>query len=91
MRGDGGEVVGRVEIGGDALDGDTVLLAVSCRPVLSDTAREDALGTARRFLDELAAGWGVQVAETSGGDGWAAQADGGFNICEEYRVGCANA
>ena len=90
VRGDEREPVGRVEIGGDALEGDTVLLTVTCRPVLSDAAREDALGTARRFLDELAAGWGVQVAAVSSGAGWAAQADGGSRIQEEYRVVCAN-
>lgn len=90
VRGDEREHVGVVEIGGDAPDGDSVLLTVSCHPVLSDAAREDALGTARQFLDELAAGWGVQVAEVSGGDGWAAQADGGSRVRAEYRVVCAN-
>lgn len=90
VRGDERDHVGVVEIEGDAPEGDSVLLTVSCHAALSDAAREDALGTARRFLDELAAGWGVQVAEVSVRAGWAAQADGGARIRAEYRFVCAN-
>ncbi len=86
VRGEERERVGQVEVGGDAPDGDTVVLTVACHPILSDAAREDALGTARRFLDELAAGWGLQVAEVPGGSGWAEQPDGGFHIRLEYHV-----
>ena len=88
--GEAREHVGDVEVGGDAPDGDAVVLTVACRPVLSDAAREDALGTARRFLDELAAGWGLQVAEVAAGSVWSEQPDGDFRIRLEYQVVCAN-
>src|SRR6478735_2903327 len=81
-----GEDVGEVRVSGDGGAGDPVVLTVVCRPVLSDTAREDALGTARRFLDELAAGWGVPLAEAAGGSEWAEEPDGGFRIRLEYQV-----
>lgn len=41
-------------------DGAVVLVA-DLKADLSDAAREDALRTALRFLDELAPGWGVQL------------------------------
>ena len=84
--GEAGEDVGEVRVAGDARAGDRVVLTLACRAVPSDAAREDALGTARRFLDELAAGWGVQVAEATEGGGWAEQPDGGFLIRLEYPV-----
>jgi len=40
-----------------------VVLTAEFKAVLSDAAREDALGTALRFLDELALGWGVHLLE----------------------------
>jgi hypothetical protein len=82
------QTVGELEVGGDAPDGDSAVLTVTCGPSLSDAAREDALGTARRFLAELAAGWGVQVAEEPGGAGWEGKADGGSRIRLAYRVVC---
>ena len=87
---DEGETVGEMIIGGDAPDGDAVTLTLACEAVLSDAARKDALGTARRFLDELAAGWGVQVAELPGGNGWSASPDGGSRVRLDYQVVCAN-
>lgn len=82
--------VGRLEIGGDAPDGDSVVLTVDCRAVLADAEREGALATARRFLDELVAGWGHQVAEVPGAREWEPHADGGHRMRIEYRVVCAN-
>ncbi|VTR96318.1 unnamed protein product [Gemmata massiliana] len=64
----------------------TVRLDVVLRPVLSDAAREDALNTTRRFLDELAGGWGVQLDEGSGTSGLAEQPDGNYRVQIEYRV-----
>ncbi|MDB5310308.1 MAG: hypothetical protein JWO38_4510 [Gemmataceae bacterium] len=90
VRGDEREDVGEVEVGGDAPDGDTVVLMVTCHPALSDAAREDAMNTARRFLDELVAGWGHQVAEVPGDREWAEQPDGGFRIRQECQIICAN-
>jgi hypothetical protein len=90
VRGAERDHVGDAEIGGDVPDGDTIRLTVACHPVLSDAAREDALNTARRFLDEMTAGWGRQVAEVSGGSGWAEQPDGAFRIRLEYQAVCAN-
>jgi hypothetical protein len=90
VRGEESEHVGEVEVGGDAPDGDAVLLSVACLPVLDVAARDDALGAARRFLDELVAGWGMQVAEVPGGNGWAEQPDGRFHVRLEYRIVCAN-
>lgn len=83
------EDVGEVEIGGDAPEGDTALLTVACLPVLSDAAREDALGTARRFLTELATGWGIQLTEVADGAAWVEQPGGESRIRLEYRVVCA--
>lgn len=40
-----------------------VVLSADLKSALSDAAREDALGTVLRFLDELALGWGVQLIE----------------------------
>jgi hypothetical protein len=86
LSGEAGEDVGEVQVAGDARAGDPVVLTVTCGPVLSDSAREDALGTARRFLHELATGWGVPVAEAAGGGGWEEQVDGSSRIRLEYRV-----
>jgi hypothetical protein len=82
--------VGDLEIAGDAPDGDSVILTVTCQPVLSDAAREAALGTARRFLDELAAGWGRQLAEVAVGTGWVEQPGGTWRVLVEYQTVCAN-
>lgn len=90
LRGDEREHVGGVEIGGDAPDGDAITLTVTCHPTLSGDAREEALGTAKRFVDELAAGWGVQVAEMQSGGGWVEQADGNSCIRLGSQVVCAN-
>lgn len=90
VRGEEEETVGRLEIGGDVPDGDSIVLTVDCRPVLADAEREDALGTARRFLDELVAGWGHQVAEVPGAREWVAQEDGVSRMRIEYQVVCAN-
>jgi hypothetical protein len=81
------ENVGDLEISGDAPEGEHLILALTCRPVLSDAAREDALDTARRFLDELAAGWGHQLAEARH-DGWTESADGTFSTRLDYRIVC---
>src|SRR4051794_1021710 len=70
LRGEEREHVGEIEVGGDAPDGDTVVLVVACRPNLLGPMREKALDTARRFVDELVAGWGRQVAEVPGDRGW---------------------
>ena len=40
-----------------------VVLTAEFGALLSDAAREDALATALRFLDELALGWGVHLRE----------------------------
>ena len=85
-----GDRVGDLEIAGDAPDDDSVELTVTCQPVLSDAAREDALSTARRFLDELAAGWGRQLAEVDVGSGWVEQPDGTWRVRVEYQTVCAN-
>jgi hypothetical protein len=90
VRGDEGATVGRLEIGGDGPDGDALVLTVDCRGILADAERESALDTARRFLDELVAGWGHQVAEVPGPREWAPQADGDYRMRIEYQVVCAN-
>ena len=90
VRGEEAETVGRLEIGGDAPDGDSIVLTVDCRAVLADAERESALSTARRFLDELVAGWGHQAAEVSGAREWTQQADGGHRMRAEYQLVCAN-
>jgi hypothetical protein len=64
-----GDHVGSVEVGGKAPTGDTTVLTVTCMPVLSDAAREDALATTRRFLGELVAGWGLKADELRTGPG----------------------
>lgn len=84
------QTAGEIEIGGDAPDGDTAVLTVTCGPSLSDADRAEVLGAARRFLAELAAGWGVQVAEEPGGAGWEGKADGGARARVTYRVVCEN-
>lgn len=40
-----------------------VVLTAEFKAELSDAAREDALNTALRFLDELALGWGTRLTE----------------------------
>jgi hypothetical protein len=85
-RGEEREHVGEIEVGGNAPEGDTVLLSVICLPVLTVALREDALNTARRFLEELVTGWGRQVAEVPEGSGWAEQPDGRFCVRLEYQV-----
>jgi hypothetical protein len=70
------KVVGRLELIGDAPDGDALHLALTCSPDLSDAARQDALDTARRFVDELAANWGRQVVEAAGEPAWEPLPDG---------------
>ncbi|AWM37750.1 hypothetical protein GobsT_42340 [Gemmata obscuriglobus] len=90
VRGEEDVTVGRLEIGGDVPDGDSVVLTVDCRAVLAETERESVLSTARRFLDELVAGWGHQVAEVPGAREWAPQPDGVHRMRIEYQVVCAN-
>jgi hypothetical protein len=87
VRGQEKDHVGDVEITGDAPDGDTVVLSMTCHPVLSDAAREDALGTAHRFVEELAAGWGRAVVEGPAQVRWEGQPDGRFRVRQAYRVG----
>jgi hypothetical protein len=88
VRGPEGDQVGGVEVGGTAPTGDTAVLTVTCLPVLSDAPREDALATARRFLGELVAGWGLKADEVRGGAGeWVEQPDGSSRLREEHRVG----
>jgi hypothetical protein len=89
LRGEEQEHVGEVEIGGDAPDGDEITLSVTCLPTLSGEEREVALGAAKRFVDELASGWGLQVAEMPGG-AWVEQSEGTIRIRLDSRVVCAN-
>ena len=78
--------VGSVEItGADARPGGTLVLTLVCLPVLSDAAREDALATTARFVEELSAGWGLHI-EDGTREEWAEQPDGGFLKRIEYRV-----
>jgi hypothetical protein len=70
------KVLGRLELTGDAADGDTLHLALTCTPDLTDAARQDVLDTARRFVNELAANWGRQAAEAGGEVGWEPLPDG---------------
>lgn len=86
IRGEEREHVGEIEVGADASESDTVLLSVACLPVLTVALREDALDTARRFLEELVAGWGRQIVEEPEGSEWAEQPDGRFLVRLEYRV-----
>ena len=90
LRGEEREHVGEVEIGGDAPDGDAITLTVTCFPTLSGDGREDALGAAKRFVDELASGWGMQVAEMQAGGGWVEQPDGKSGIRLDSQVVSAN-
>lgn len=80
------KVVGRLELAGDAPDGDTLHLTLNCSPDLSDAARQDALDTARRFVDELAVNWGRQATEAGGEPAWEAQADGKVRTRLTYTV-----
>lgn len=89
LRGEEREHVGEVEVGGDAPDGDAVVLTVDCLPTLLGTMREKALDAARRFVDELAAGWGRQVAEVPGGREWEALPGGSSRVRIEYQMTCA--
>lgn len=82
----GEELAGEAEVGGDAPNGDTLVLTVKCQPSLTEVARDELLAAARRFVDELAAGWGVQVDEAGGGGGWAVQPEGGSRAVVEYRA-----
>ncbi len=79
-------VVGLVEVTGDAPDGDTLRLTVTCYPELSDADRGHALDVARRFADELAAGWGRQAAEAADAPGWETLPDGKFRTRLDYSV-----
>jgi hypothetical protein len=78
--------VGEVEVGGNAPDGDAMALTVTCHQALSDEIRAEVLAAARQFMDELAAGWGVQLAEVPGGGGWAEQPDGVSRTRLEFLV-----
>jgi hypothetical protein len=78
-------VVGRVELDGDSA-GDAVHLTITCHQDLSDAARQDALDTARRFVEELAAGWGRQVVEGADVPGWEQLPDGMYRTRLEFAV-----
>ena len=73
-----GERVGDVEVTPPLRD--AVHLDVVLRPTLSDAAREDALNTTRRFLDELALGWGVHLVERPGAGDLQEHPDGCFRV-----------
>ncbi|MBP3957926.1 hypothetical protein J8F10_21950 [Gemmata sp. G18] len=75
--------VGDVEVTPPARD--AVVLDLVLYPTLSDAAREDALNTTRRFLDELALGWGVHLNEGAGARE-EEQPDGKFRVRLEYRA-----
>ncbi len=77
-----GERVGDVEVV-PPLRG-KVVMSVVCYASLSDAARADALTTARRFLDELALGWGVHLVEGSETGGPQEQPDERFIVRLEY-------
>jgi hypothetical protein len=70
LHGPANDLVGDVEIGGGPTADTTVALTVTCAPVLSDAAREDALATARRFLEELVTGWGLAVLDGPADAAW---------------------
>lgn len=79
--------VGAVEItGADARPGGVLTMTVTCLPVLSDAARDDALTTAVRFVEELAAGWGLHLENSPRDAEWDAQPDGSFLQQVQYRV-----
>ena len=82
----GEDLAGEAEVSGNASDGDTLVLTVKCQPSLTEVARDEVLTAARRFVDELAAGWGVQVAEAGGGGDWAVQPEGGSRAVIEFRA-----
>jgi hypothetical protein len=82
-----GARVGDVEITGDAPDGDAVALTMTCDPALSDAAREDALATARRFLEELVSGWGLAVLDGPADAAWEEQPDGRLRARLAFAVG----
>ena len=79
-----GERVGDVEV--IPPNGARVVMTVLLRPVLSDAAREDALDTARRFLDELALGWGAHLVEEARARRSGEEPDGNFRVRLEYRT-----
>jgi hypothetical protein len=66
LRGEEREHVGELEIAEDTPSGITAV-SLFCFANLVGTGREIALGDARRFVDELAAGWGRQLVEAPGG------------------------
>lgn len=86
VRGQEGDHVGDVELAGDAPEGTRLLLTLRCFAVLSDASRDDALATTRRFLDEMATGWGLQVMDDSAEGKWEEQPDGSVRMRNEYRV-----
>ncbi len=71
-----GEQVGDVEV--TPPQRGAVVMSLTCSPVLSDAAREDALATTRRFLNELALGWGVHLVEGPASTEIREQPDGRF-------------
>ena len=79
-----GERVGDVEVTPPQLG--TVVMSLTCSPVLSDAARADALTTTRRFLDELALGWGVHLVEGSAPSEMGEQPDGRFVVRLEFEA-----
>ncbi len=56
-----GERVGELEVIPPKQD--SVAVSLICAAALSDAAKEDAVTTTRRFLDELAVGWGVHLVD----------------------------
>jgi hypothetical protein len=86
MREAEGDQVGSLDVTGGP-GADRVTATLTCSAALSDAAREDALATARRFLDELVGGWGLLVGTAPAGSGWADLPDGGHQIRLEYGAG----
>jgi hypothetical protein len=87
MRGVERDHVGTVEVvGSDSRPGGTLRVTVACLAVLSDAAREDALATAVRFVEELSAGWGLHIEDGTRDPEWTAQPDGSFLKRIEYKV-----
>ncbi len=64
----------------------TVAMSLTCSPSLSDAAREDVLTTTRRFLDELALGWGVHLVEGSASGEMGERPDGRFAVRLEFKA-----
>ncbi|QEL17132.1 hypothetical protein [Limnoglobus roseus] len=85
LRGEEREHVGEVEIGGDAPDGDSIAVVMNCFPNLAGAGREIALSKAKRFVDELASGWGLQVAEVPGSR-WVERPEGRSDIRFDFQV-----